>query len=130
MGDIPSGKPFNNTELIFKAALEHELLRDELFCQLMKQLTDNNSNYGEDRGWDLMYLATGITYPSYAVMKELLEFLRTRPHALANECLKRVKRCQANGQRKYPPYVIEVEGIQHRFMRIYHKVSSARGKIS
>lgn len=124
MGDIPSGKLLNNTELIFKPALEHEPLRDELFCQLMKQLTDNNTSYGEERGWDLMYLATGLTYPcSGVVIKELLEFLRTRPHVLAAESLKRVKRCQSSGQRKYPPYSIEVEGIQHRFMHIYHKVS-------
>ncbi|XP_046806985.1 myosin-VIIa isoform X1 [Lucilia cuprina] len=122
MGDIPSGKQPTNTDIIFKPSLEHEQLRDELYCQLMKQLTDNNANYSEERGWDLMYLATGLTFPSGVVMKELLEFLRTRPHVLAAESLKRVKRTLANGQRKYPPYIIEVEGIQHRFMHIYHKI--------
>ncbi|KAM7351605.1 myosin 28B1 [Cochliomyia hominivorax] len=129
MGDIPSGKQLNNTDFIFKPALEHEQLRDELYCQLMKQLTDNNANYSEERGWDLMYLATGITYPTGVVMKELLEFLRTRPHVLAAECLKRVKRTLANGQRKYPPYIIEVEGIQHRFMHIYHKIYFPDGTV-
>lgn len=122
MGDIPGGKQQNNTDLIFKPALQHALLRDELYCQIMKQLTDNPGNYSEERGWDLLYLASGVTYPSTMVMKELQEFLRTRTHTLAAESLKRVKRTLSNGQRKHPPYVIEVEGIQKRFMHIYHKV--------
>ncbi|XP_075152273.1 myosin 28B1 [Haematobia irritans] len=129
MGDIPSGKQSLNTDFIFKPALQHALLRDELYCQLMKQLTDNPGNYSEERGWDLMYLATGVTYPSTMVMKELVEFLRTRSHVLTGESLKRIKRTLSNGQRRHPPYVIEVEGIQHRFMHIYHKIYFPDGTV-
>ncbi|XP_059221486.1 myosin-VIIa [Stomoxys calcitrans] len=129
MGDIPGGKQQFNTDLIFKPALQHALLRDELYCQLMKQLTDNSGNYSEERGWDLMYLAAGVTFPSTIVLKELVEFLRTRTHVLAAESLKRVKRTLNNGQRRQPPYVIEVEGIQHRFMHIYHKIYFPDGTV-
>ncbi|XP_073820580.1 myosin-VIIa-like isoform X2 [Musca autumnalis] len=122
MGDVPSGKQQVNTDLIFQPALQHAILRDELYCQIMKQLTDNPGNYSEERGWDLMYLATGVTYPSAMVLKELVEFLKTRTHVLSAESLKRVKRTIANGHRKHSPYIIEVEGIQNRFMHIYHKI--------
>lgn len=122
MGDIPRGRLDVNTDFIFEPGLENENLRDELFCQLMKQLTDNRIQYSEERGWDLLWLATGVMYPSSMVMKELTEFLRTRTHVLAAECLKRFKKTLSNGQRKHAPYIIEVEAIQHRCMQIYHKV--------
>lgn len=122
MGDTPRGKQSINTDLIFKPALQFEILCDELYCQLMKQLTSNRLQHSEERGWDLMYLATGVMYPSPLVMKEVLEFLNTRTHILAVESLKRLKRILANGQRKRPPHAIEVERIRHRFIHIYHKV--------
>ncbi|XP_049316027.1 myosin-VIIa isoform X2 [Bactrocera dorsalis] len=129
MGDTPHGKQSINTDLIFKPALECETLCDELYCQLMKQLTANRLQHSEERGWDLMYLATGVMYPSSLVMKELLKFLNTRTHVLAAESLKRLKRTLANGQRKRPPHAIEVEGIQQRFMHIYHKIYFPDGSV-
>nr|XP_014086844.1 myosin-VIIa-like isoform X1 [Bactrocera oleae] len=129
MGDTPHGKQSINTDFIFKPALEFETLCDELYCQLMKQLTANRLQHSEERGWDLMYLATGVMYPRPLVMKELLEFLNTRTHILAVESLKRLKRTLANGQRKRPPHAIEVEGIQQRFMHIYHKIYFPDGSV-
>ncbi|XP_037882084.1 myosin-VIIa-like [Glossina fuscipes] len=122
MGDIPTGKQSSSIDLIFKPTLKYEQLKDELYCQLMKQLTDNYVNYSEERGWDLMYLATGLIHPSAIVLKELMAFLRTRSHVLAVASLKRIKRVSNKKQRKQPPYILEVECIQQRFEKIYHKV--------
>nr|XP_016936706.1 myosin-VIIa isoform X1 [Drosophila suzukii] len=122
MGDIARNNLPVNTDLIFQPALQHPLLCDELYCQLMKQLTDNPSIESEKRGWDLLYLATGLVAPSVLVMRELIILLRVRADALADACLKRLKRSLAQGQRKQAPHLIEVEGIQQRCLHIYHKI--------
>lgn len=122
MGDIPQGRIPVNTDDIFSAPLEDEALRDEFFCQIMKQMTENTISNSEERGWDLMWLACGIMIPSSILLKELHEFLKTRPHPIAAECLLRLQRTIRAGNRKYPPYIVEVETIKSRTVRIYHKV--------
>ncbi|XP_049868627.1 myosin-VIIa-like [Pectinophora gossypiella] len=125
MGDMPAPKARSVTEYtdeIFRAAVTEPTLRDEIYCQIMKQLTNNRIQLSEERGWELMWLATGVFACGQLLMKELVEFLKTRPHPIAKECLKRVFRIQKSGSRIYAPYVVEVEAIQHRSMQIYHKV--------
>lgn len=125
MGDMPTAKPRSSTEYtdeIFKAAITEPLLKDEIYRQIMKQLTNNRIQLSEERGWELMWLATGVFTCGQVLMKEVVEFLKTRPHPIAKDCLKRFFKIQRGGQRMYAPYVVEVEAIQHRSMQIYHKV--------
>lgn len=124
MGDLPRGKTKINTDLIFEPAQKNEMLRDEVYCQIMKQLTDNRIQISEERGWELMWLATGVMLPSPALLKELLEFLRTRNNDLAVESLNRLQKTMRIGERQHPPYIIEVEAIKYRTMQIYHKVKN------
>lgn len=124
MGDLPRGKTKINTDLIFEPAQKNEMLRDEVYCQIMKQLTDNRIQISEERGWELMWLATGVMLPTPALLKELLEFLKTRNNDLAVESLSRLQKTMRVGERQHPPYIIEVEAVKYRTMQIYHKVKT------
>lgn len=123
MGDLPQARnSLLNTEEIFQPAIEDETLRDELYCQIMKQLTENNIQSSEERGWDLMWLATGLMIPSPILLKELQEFLKTRSHPVAKDSLQRIQKTIKNGNRRHPPYIVEVESIRQRTIQIFHKI--------
>jgi len=127
MGDYPSKKlrcSTDHTDAIFEHPLAHEPLRDEVYCQLIKQLTENKTRISEERGWELMWLMTGSFACSTTLLKEVNTFFRikTARQTLATECMNRLAKTIRNGQRKYPPHLVEVEAIQNKKTSIYHKV--------
>lgn len=125
MGDLPSNRQRLGTEytdLIFSPALEHSHLRDEFYCQIIRQLTDNKIKLSEDRGWELMWLATGVIGCSTNVQKEVVQFLGSSKAPIARDCLNRLNRTSKYGNRKYPPYILEVEAIRFKSLQIFHKI--------
>merc|ERR1711935_1271211 len=57
-------------------------------------------------------------------MGEVKLFLRSKSQlqSLATDCQNRLAKTIRNGQRKYPPHLVEVEAIQNKKISIYHKV--------
>uniref|UniRef100_A0A670ZDY7 Myosin VIIA n=1 Tax=Pseudonaja textilis TaxID=8673 RepID=A0A670ZDY7_PSETE len=126
MGDYPSKRTRSVNELtdqIFEGALKAEALRDEIYSQVLKQLTDNHVKYSEEKGWELLWLCTGLFAPSNVLLLHVQRFVQSRKHhPLANDCLQRLQKALRNGSRRYPPHLVEVEAIQHKTTQIFHKV--------
>ncbi|XP_053561574.1 unconventional myosin-VIIa [Bombina bombina] len=126
MGDYPSKRMRSVNELtdqIFEGALKAESLKDEIYCQILKQLTDTHIKYSEEKGWELLWLVTGLFPPSNILLPHVQRFIQSRKqHALASDCMHRLQRSLRNGSRKYPPHLVEVEAIQHKTTQIFHKV--------
>ncbi|XP_030747956.1 myosin-VIIa-like [Sitophilus oryzae] len=125
MGDLPAPKAkYANeyTDQIFSSPLKNEILKDEVYCQILRQLTFNRMAISEEKGWELLYLITGLFVPSTVLLEETKKFLKSRVHPFVEPCLQRLQRTYKVGPRKFPPYSVEVEAIQHRSMEIYHKI--------
>lgn len=96
MGDLPAPKAkyLNEyTDQIFAAPLKIEALKDEVYCQILRQLTFNRMSLSEEKGWELLYLAGGLFVPSINLLEETKKFLKSRTHPFVEPCLQRLQVC-------------------------------------
>uniref|UniRef100_A0A8C0FM94 Myosin VIIB n=1 Tax=Bubo bubo TaxID=30461 RepID=A0A8C0FM94_BUBBB len=111
------------TDQIFVAAIQEEVLRDEIYCQIMKQLTENRNRYSVTKGWQLLWLCTGLFPPSKSLLKHAQKFMETRQkERLALECSRRIQTVMRSGSRKWAPHPVEVEAILQNNTKISHKI--------
>uniref|UniRef100_A0A671NGN2 Unconventional myosin-VIIa-like n=1 Tax=Sinocyclocheilus anshuiensis TaxID=1608454 RepID=A0A671NGN2_9TELE len=111
--------PIDLTNQIFGPATAHVELRDEIYCQIMKQMTNNSHGLSMERGWQLLWLCCGLFPPSQLLLRYAQRFLESRPREpLASTCLQRMQAML----RKLPPHQVEVDAIQNNSTQIFHKV--------
>ncbi|KAI1882882.1 hypothetical protein AGOR_G00239480, partial [Albula goreensis] len=126
MGDYPvkhARSPMELTDQIFGPPTQHEELRDETFCQIMKQMTSNNNRLSLENGWQLLWLCCGLFPPSGALLRHTQRFLESRPREpLAADCLQRLQGMLRMSPRKLPPHQVEIDAIQQNSTQIFHKV--------
>ncbi|KAF7233146.1 hypothetical protein EG68_08541 [Paragonimus skrjabini miyazakii] len=130
MGDVPQNRTTKLTtddccrltDPIFHPLIASDLLRDEIYCQLVKQLTRNPNRRSIKRGWELMWLATGLAAPSILLLKEIDAVLLSTPYELGRLCYTRLQKTKGQRQRLFPPHELEVTSIQRDMITIMQKV--------
>ena len=90
-------------------------LRDEIFCQICKQLTNNENKVSKSRGWILLSLCLGCFAPSNQFVNYLISFIKKGPSNYSKYCYVRLKRTLANGARSRPPSWLELRAAKSNF---------------
>ncbi|KAF8482505.1 hypothetical protein DFH94DRAFT_367952 [Russula ochroleuca] len=123
MGDSEKGAASgSNTPRLEEArwllgeGLTYGELRDEIYCQVMKQLTSNPNAESTFRGWQLLCVLLVTFPPSKNFEPYLRAFLSQRTgitegrvDVLAKHCLKRLAAIAKKGPRGKPPTLAEIE---------------------
>ncbi|XP_076128082.1 unconventional myosin-VIIb-like [Alosa pseudoharengus] len=126
MGDYPVKQvrsPLELTNQIFGPPTQHPALRDEIYCQIMKQLTNNNNGVSLERGWQLLWLCCGLFPPSETLLKHTQRFIESRPREpLSATSLQRLRSILSVTPRLLPPHQVEVDAILQNSSQLFHKV--------
>ncbi|KAG8135805.1 hypothetical protein E2320_008786 [Naja naja] len=112
-----SERPMSNLEkvqFIIGNAILRPAIRDEIYCQICKQLTENNNKTSYHRGWILLSLCLGSFCPSDQFVKYLLNFIRGGPLLYAPYCSERLRRTYMNGTRSEPPSWMELQATKSK----------------
>ncbi len=114
-GDKPVQFPSSMAQYILKKGLQEPRLVDEIFLQIMKQLTENPDTESEDRGWLLLCIAVQTFPPSKEFEAFLLNFVaqfRTDPGMIGNYsrfCLFNIGATEKIGPTKFMPQTQDIE---------------------
>jgi len=133
MGDYPSKKDWiEHAIAVIEEGIHTEDLRDELYCQLMKQLLSNARKESVEHGWWLMSLCLTSFSPSERLFPYLRQFLiHWQPavqsndnifQSLAETSADLLDRTRVNGTRVHPPTALEFDCLMVRVFRCFHEI--------
>ncbi|XP_012225060.2 unconventional myosin-XV isoform X1 [Linepithema humile] len=123
MGDQPLPPETSEVKCVYTILMhchKHEQLRDEIYCQLMKQTTNNKSPNPEScqRGWRIFSIIAAYFTCSEGLRPYLMKYLETAAydkrrayHGTAMVCLQNLRKTVKYGGRKNVPSVEEIMAI-------------------
>ncbi|KAL7849295.1 hypothetical protein SRHO_G00209180 [Serrasalmus rhombeus] len=106
--------PLEKLHIIVGYAIVKPKIRDEIYCQICKQLTKNKRQKSCNNGWILLSICLGIFPPTELFTKYLQSFIRRGPSEYSSSCAERLQRTLANGERKEAPCWIELLAVQNK----------------
>uniref|UniRef100_A0A3B3U6J5 MyTH4 domain-containing protein n=1 Tax=Poecilia latipinna TaxID=48699 RepID=A0A3B3U6J5_9TELE len=119
---IPIEEVYNSFHCFLHSTLigEFTLMRDEAYCQLLKQLTANTSSKPDScqRGWRLLYILAAYHRCSEVLKPYLLKYLQQASRSagapyqgIAKACEQNLKKTFVYGGRIVPPSGMELKAM-------------------
>jgi myosin-7 len=115
-GDIKEEQAVLIIQSCIAYGIDRPELRDEIFCQMIRQVSDNPNDDSTTRGWHFLTLATIAFPPSKNFNKYLQAFFATKSSdplvgKYAIYCLQTMRIMKPTA-RKLPPSSIEIEAVK------------------
>jgi len=138
MGDLPSkASVVDSTKQLIKMGLARSLIRDELYCQVIKQITGHPERNGPNcrKGWELLCLCASFFGCSTTFEPYLKKYIHTYAndpstefHDIAKKCEIRFKIIKKGGPRQFPPTNDEILAVQGKplFVKVVFPDSSVK----
>ncbi|XP_040297346.1 unconventional myosin-XV [Bufo bufo] len=122
MGDAPmkGQSELDVVVTVLKLCGEHEVLKDEGYCQIIKQITDNSSTKTDScqRGWRLLYILTAYHRCSEVLKPYLFKFLQDTCRSpglhfqgIAKACEQNLRKTLQYGGRSEHPSAMELKAM-------------------
>lgn len=120
MKDYPyKGKDYKLIQELVQLGVDNIPMRDEIYCQICKQTTNNPRRESILKGWQLLLFCVGAFAPSKDFLNYLQKFIgdmatTVKDYELAeyaNISLQRLTLTLQKGSRKYAPSELEIENI-------------------
>ncbi|KAG7164394.1 Unconventional myosin-XV-like 1 [Homarus americanus] len=123
MGDYPMAPQHTEVHCVYTILMnchKHHVLRDEVYCQIMKQTTNNKSSIPDScqRGWRLFSIVAAYFTCSENLKPYLFKYLETAAydkrrayHGTAMVCLQNLRKTFNYGGRKNVPSIEEITAI-------------------
>jgi hypothetical protein len=135
MGDYPTRLSQKKYDALpskaIQMAIDNRELRDELYCQLMKQTNKNPRDSSNEKGWELMALCAGCFLPQDEMLDRL--YKRLEEHELdskvgyyAKQAVDRLQNTILVGERELAPSHAEISALRNR-SRIMCRVALPNG---
>nr|XP_033816448.1 unconventional myosin-XV-like isoform X2 [Geotrypetes seraphini] len=134
MGDQTSpksSKEVDNVYSILQLCKEKESLRDEIYCQVIKQITENPKQESCSRGWLLLSLLCGFFLPSNTLLPYATKYLQEigsghggNYQDIASACQENLRRTTLYRGRRHLPFTVEMDALMkgHDTRRILIKL--------